>query len=429
MVADSTFSPAQDLERAFSRLDPRNEDFSAETLEALYEPRSDPRSLKELLSVLRISVKGRRFLHALYMGPSGCGKSTDLAWLTDAAADGELADELFIVHFGVGDVVGTHKVGFADLAIALVLQLYDEFERLGLPALDIEYLEKIESWFFESAEVKETRKQTLEGGIAARLKLFKLGFSGTRIREQTVVAALQHRVPELRGLVDGLLAAVHERTGKTVLFVVDDLEKINPLDSALGLFLNQAAFFSDLACHMVLTAPGALRLDPRFHPDVLKHFLEFRAVLGDPTETRERERLARLVHRRLDPGVLAPGALETAISKTGGVVGHLVTVLQKAVLSAITADQQTVRREDVERALSDMQQLWLHSLREQDYVELGRVRLGGADSHLEAPGLLHSLAVLEYPDSPIRYGIHPLVAPLLQRWQRANLARGDSSSG
>ncbi len=415
---------ADNLKTAYSNFETRSDAVSPAQLSAFYEPRKDPKHLKSLLAALRTRVSLHSFLHALYMGPSGCGKSMDLSWLAEAVTENPSLDEpLLIVQFGVGSVVGTHMVGFAELSVALVLELYATFDALRLPALDEGHLDKIEDWFFSKRERTTSTTKSAGVGLGLRLKALRLEFSGAKSQAETVVATYQNRLFELRSLVEELLAEVESITGKHVLFVVDDLEKINPLDAALGLFLNQAGFFAGLPCHMVLTAPGALRLDPRFGPDVLKHFAEFRAVLGDPSspaDSSERDRLVQLVHRRVLPELLATDALELAIEKTGGVVGHLVDVLQRSILHAIAEDDSQVRMNHVEETLKNVQQRWLHSLKDAHYEELVRVREGGADAHLEEPSLLHSLAVLEYPDSPIRFAVHPLVLPLVERWERAN---------
>lgn len=424
MDEQGSLGPAQTLEEAHGNFDQRNwAHMNDKELESFYEKRTDHDNLKRLIFDLRSKAESGRVLHALYMGLSGCGKSTDLTWLVEKIGEDEkLAEGLLIIHFDVGDVVGTNHIGFAQFAIALVLEIYREFRDLKLP-LDTKHLASIEEWLFGSREVHETTLQRRGGGLDVRLKFLRLEVAGRRIREEKVVLRLANKVSDLWLLLEALLNDVWERTGKKVLFVVDDLEKINPLDAALGLFLNHGGFFADLSCHLLLTAPGALRLDPRFGPDVLSHFVEFRAMLARPLESgadTEFRRLKRLVYRRVSDELIDEEAVDLAIVKTGGVVGTLVEVLERSALNAMTKEAKKMTRLDVADALNDVQGRWHHSLRNEGYVELDRVNRSGVNAHLEKPELLHALAVLEYPDSPSVFVVHPLVVPLLERWKLAS---------
>jgi len=76
-----------------------------------------------------------------------------------------------------------------------------------------------------------------------------------------------------------------------------------------------------------------------------------------------------------------------------------------------------VSRAHVDEALKEISSRYLAALREDDYRELDRLERLGANAHVEKPELLHSLAVLEYPDSPTEFAVHPLVLSLLERWR------------
>lgn len=424
---------AQTLEDAQDLFDWRNwERMEPEQLGPYYEKRTNHEHLRTLLQALRGAVRSQKkgkWLHALYMGPPGCGKSTDLTWWAEqVSSDPTLEEPLLIRHFQIGEAVGTHDVGFAEVALAMVLEIYERFDAPNMPSLSEEHLQTIQAWLY--AEKSTTTRSTTSGQAGMELPLLrflKLGLSARRVRENEVRVQLRQLLPELRQLLDTLLEEVESRTGKHVLFVVDDLEKITPVDAALGLFLNHGGFFADLACHIVFTAPSSLRLDPRYTPEVLKHFNESLATLARPErdgkETEEFDALRRVVYRRMDERLIERAAVDRVVSCTGGLVAHVIDTIERAILLAMTRGEPRVTVPHVEEALKEISSRYLAALREGDYVELDRLERLGPTAHVEKSELLHSLTVLEYPDSPTEFAVHPLVVPLLERWRRGQLLR------
>ena len=415
---------AHTLEEAQHRFDWRNwERMAPDQLEQYYEKRTNHEHLRTLLVALRGAVSRSKFLHALYMGPPGCGKSTDLTWWVQRTSEERGLDEpLLVLHFQIGETVGTHDVGFAEVALAMVLEIYERFNRPNMPPLFGSHLHTVREWLYGETTTTTKSTSSRQAGVEVPLlKFLKLGLSTRRVREEAVRTHLRQLLPELRAMLDELLSEVEEKTGKTVLFVVDDLEKITPVDVALGLFLNHGGFFADLACHIVFTAPSSLRLDPRYTPEVLKHFAESRATLARPVrdgqETQEFDALRRIVYRRVDSALIETQAVDRAIRSSGGLVAHLIDAIERSILLAITRDEASVTVSHVDEALKEISARYLAALREEDYEELDRLERRGPNAHVEKPGLLHSLAVLEYPDSPTEFVVHPLVKPLLERWR------------
>lgn len=414
---------ADSLEEAQSLFDWRNHPrMSAGDLQRFYEPRANQEHLRELLQRIRAARRNGTWLHALYIGPPGCGKSTDLTWMVEHLGTDAL-EPLLTCHYDIGRVVGTHDVGFAEVALSLVLQVYERFEAGDLPQLAHHYLERVHAWLFaESTSVQKQSTTRESGGEASLLKLFKLGLSSRRVREQEVRLRLNRLLPELRALVDELLQEVTRLTGRHLLFVVDDLEKITPVDTALALFLNHGGFFADLPCHLVLTAPSSLRLHQRYNAEVLGHFAEVRATLVRPVregkKTSEFESLRNVIYRRISPALIAAPLVDHVVAATGGLVAQIVDVMEKSLVLAMAREAKEVRRDCVDDALKELSARYFAALRDDAYGELDRVERLGASAHVERPELLHSLAILEYPDSPSEFVVHPLVANLLERWRR-----------
>lgn len=422
---------ATNLHDALAMFDWRNEPrMGPEQLERYYVKRTSHRTLRRVLKQLEEAIRKETCLHALYMGPAGCGKSTDLTWVTQEIADEQSLDEpLLVLHYDIGDSVGWHDVGFAELALSLVLKIHERFAPgLDMPLLDGAHLRKINEWIY--GERKETSTQQTEAGIGFDLGLFKylkIALSTRQVRERQIEMKLRQLMPELRKLLDDLLVEVHEKTDKRVLFIVDGLEKLTPVDAAIGLFLNQAGFFGGLDCHLLFTAPSALRLEARYQAEVVNHFMEYRATLGRPVpgddESGEYQKLRQIVYRRMSPALVDDAAVDRLVIASGGLVAQVIDGMYRATLRAMTDDEARVTLAHVEEELKEISTGYLSMLRDSHYLELDRIEREGTASHVEDPALLHSRCVLEYPDTPSEFVIHPLVLPLLGRWRRAKGAR------
>lgn len=266
----------------------------------------------------------------------------------------------------------------------------------------------------------------MSGGLGLELfKRLSIALSSRKVRETEIEVRLRRLMPELRELLDTLLFEVHDKTGKRVLFVIDDLEKLTPVDAAISLFLDQAGFFGALNCHLLFTAPSALRLEPRYQAEVISHFTEYTATLGRPVRI-ERElgageygTLRKIIYRRVCPELVEEAAVERLVLASGGLVSQVIDGMYRAILSAMTEAADRVSLGHIEQALKERAAGFLAILKDEQYRELDRIDREGAATHVEDPQLLHSCCVLEYPDSPSEFAVHPLVLPLLERWRVA----------
>lgn len=431
LVMEPAEGAANDLDDALALFDWRNEPrMGPEELDRYYVKRTSHRTLRRLLKQLGRAIRNETCLHALYMGPAGCGKSTDLTWVTQEIADEpSLDDPLLVLHYDIGDSVGWHDVGFAELALSLALKLHERFAHgQNMPLLGGGHLQKINEWIY--GERKETSTRQTEAGVGFDLNLFeylKAALSTRQVRERQIEVKLRQLMPELRNLLDELLDEVHDKTGKRVLFIVDGLEKLTPVDTAIGLFLNQAGFFGGLDCHLSFTAPSALRLEGRYQAEVVNHFMEYRATLDRPIpsddDPSEYQNLRQIVYRRMSPGLVEDAAVDRLIMASGGLVAQVIDGMYRAILRAMTDDETRVSLEHVEDELKEISAGYSSMLRNSHYEELDRIDQEGSATHVEDPVLLHSRCVLEYPDSPTEFAIHPLVLPLLERWRKAKRLR------
>jgi hypothetical protein len=110
-------------------------------------------------------------------------------------------------------------------------------------------------------------------------------------------------------------------------------------------------------------------------------------------------------------------AVERLVTASGGLVSQVIDGMYRSILRAMTDEAPRVALAHVEAELKEMSVGYLSMLRDEHYQELDRIHRDGPATHVEDPALLHSRCVLEYPDSPTEFAIHPLVLPLLERWR------------
>ncbi len=412
---------AQDLAQARIQLNPRlRRRIPAHELERLYERRSTHKQLQRLLKQLEDAVRpGSSQLHVLYVGPSGCGKSMDLSWLAKTIASTPGLDRcVSCIHFGIGEQIGLHEVTFSELALAFTLQLRDAAPEVITEA----DLHSVVQWLYGEQTEERIEEVGKSSGLSASLIGLISGALTARVtRKDTTRLRLTRRLPELQQILRGLIEKFTEKKGKRPLFIVDDLEKITPVNEAMNLFLDQGGFFSALPCHLILTAPNALTLESRYTREVLNHFQEYRVILPWPGSeeepTAEVGVLQRIIDRRVAPSLIDDDAMLHAILQTGGVVAQLIEVMQRAALEAELEEQQAAHRTQVDAALRELQTRYSSMLKYADFPTLERIGERGLPSDVDRPNLMHNLSVLEHPDSPTWIRVHPVVLPLVTRWR------------
>lgn len=408
---------AHSLEAAYRLFDWRRlPRLSVRQMEQFYEPRTAQYACDELFQALRVADR----LHAIYVGLSGCGKSTELTRLAYRVREHPpFAERLLVVHYSVGEVVGLNGVGFSEVTIAMVLQVYAQLEREGLQAPADAHLAHIEEWLTGERTTTRTTRVSAEAGLGGSLlQVLSARLSGQMLRQDEVRMRVQKRRPELLALLKALLEEVYQLTGRRVLFIVDDLEKLTPLDEQMALFLDNAGFFADLPCHFVFTAHSALRLEARYGNEIGERFHEARSILCPVTEgSAEFAAFRNIVHRRLAPDRIATDAVDRAVASSGGLPSHLIDLILRSILKARLHRRERIEVPDVLAAAEELTVRFDYALEDDDYRVLERVRAQGLRSSVSRPTLLHMLAVLEYPDSPTHFALHPLVEPLVERWR------------
>ncbi len=379
---------------------------------------------KNPLEVMRRALLRESFepLKYLFSGHRGSGKSTELNRLMVYP---DVKEKYFIAHYSVYDVLDIAGLDYTDLLFSIGAQIFIEADKQAVTMRD-SLLKQLREW--GSAIEQETesgRKIGVEGGLGipltdffnkAQLKLRLEYESRKKIRSR-----IEARLSELMDIINLIVAEVELNSRKKVLVVIEDLDKTD-LKTAKDLFYERQSSLTQPRCSIIYTVPIALLYSSEARQVTQAFPGEY--VLPSVSITKRKTRdpnkggravMKEFVRKRMSLDLIKPDALEHAITISGGVFREMARIVRDAADNAIARNVETIEKQDVERAESEIRNEFRRTLELKDYEELKKIygsqELRGSDVCAK---LLHNLSILEYRNKKNWYDIHPVIIPLLE---------------
>jgi hypothetical protein len=364
----------------------------------------------------------------LFIGHRGSGKSTELNKLAQ-----ELTAHFFTIGFGVLDVTGRTNLDYEDLMLAISTQVTKQCIDAALinqPLLDPvrqRWSDLLDWWERIVAGQRFSPPGEAELGAKFNLLLLELeaGVRQSSETRQAIKDQISLRMPELIRHLNWVLRQAEESTGKSLLLIVEELDKVN-LESATNIFLNQAATLLAPEATIIYTFPVALRYSGDFR-NILANFRENMQALPNiaphqPDGKRDQHGytiLHNLVLNRMQEALIQPEALRRLIPASGGIPTALTFLIENAALAALTRDEQADRitLEDANSAIIRLREQLIPPLTEEDWQVLRERhqdhRLTSDDDNQD---LLNKGALIEYPGTSGQpwCDAHPALWDLLQ---------------
>jgi hypothetical protein len=336
--------------------------------------RSENRDLRQqLLGVFNKDDRPRRIL---VYGHGGCGKSTELNCFKQS-----VGSQWFIVDFSIKKYLPPIGIKAEDVLLAMSVALLDKLEeqsnRPSQPQMEIkindDYLKRIEA-FFDELKIITTSTRDAKAGGSASLG-FGLGALWGKIfdakaqlsaelsygskKEESAVHKIRQRPWDLVVAVNNLLLAVEgvlKDAGRKLLFVVEDLDKIQQAD-AEDIFIRNNLLLSKLNANIIYTIPiftfytdnaAAIRaqFDGDFALPMIKVFQRDGSLADGYAKIKE------LILKRVDPSMIDADALHLLICSTGGVLRHIFETLQ-AISSFASIRNNRINRKNIRDALNE----------------------------------------------------------------------------
>lgn len=176
--------------------------------------------LVRLKSEVKASQEDGKFIFA---GHRGCGKSTLLNQFAE-----EMKSTNFVVFYSITDLIEMSDITHTNILYSIGLKLLDAATQAQVP-IDADIRKTLLEW------TTTTRKETLStedtSKFGADLKAF-FGFITAKLQqEKSFRQELEHtfekRISELVRNLDQLAVAIQLKTERSVLVIIDDLDKLD----------------------------------------------------------------------------------------------------------------------------------------------------------------------------------------------------------
>jgi energy-coupling factor transporter ATP-binding protein EcfA2 len=370
----------------------------------------------------------------LFVGHTGCGKSTELSCLVNIIETGSgrsdfLRNRFLAIQYSVSEVVGLYNIEFVDIALSIILGIYREMERRGY-VVDESPARRVYDWLYQSQppaaqEMPRPRDSIgLDLGLGSLIRLIDVRLKSEGEIREGIRARIRKYIPELINLINQILYEVSAITGKSILLVIDDLDKIQPLDAALNIFREHVKSLASFDCFAIYTAPISLLYDP-----ALKHLGQFLEIhympmfrvhtkegAPEPADSPYVAILREIVYRRVSPDLFDDGVVEAAINMTGGVLRELIRVIRGCCVYCEEYGLSRITYNVLNFQKNKLKSEYYRILEHDDYQWLQRVKQtkNRADVNMRH---LESLCVLYYPNGKGWFDVHPIVTELLEDWE------------
>lgn len=365
----------------------------------------------ELLSPFRQPPK------YFFSGHRGCGKSTELRRI---AANPEILRKYYPIHFTIRDEADINNLDFKDLLLAMGGRMYRSYKERGGKLPD-QLERELDGWrgkvMEEVIRVDRLAGFEVQGSLDAFFATAGLKMKLEPATRHVLRQVIERDVTGLVQAINDIAAAIWAREKRAPLVLIDDVDKPD-LERAKEIFHGHRETMLQPNCAIVYTVSSPLFYNPAF--EAIRDravFLPNVKLHAQGTQRKDRDGYATMrefVHRRLNPELITPRALDEAIRVSGGVFREMARVMRSAVQRArkngrievthVHAVEEEIRGE-YRRLLTAEQRTLLKAVH--------------AHNRLDQPDkiapLLQILAVLEYANGGKTWcDVHPALVDLLE---------------
>jgi len=392
----------------------------------------DQETLEELAALVEDSPSQSSKI--IFSGHTGCGKSTLLAALAQ-----KLHDRFFVVRFSIANTIENADVNHVTILFTIALKIMQEAEIQNVKILP-KTKEGLLNWFAKKTKSEEV-KVTGEASIGAKLlELIGLKLKVDAVIRQEIKHEFERKVSELVAKLNEIAAIANVASGKNILVIIDDIDKLE-IPVIRDVFINniKALFLPNL--QIIYTLPISALHDKDIVPvletetsdrivpmRVLKLYKKGESRHPDPTPVAEVVvTLEKLLAKRIDLELFEPDALQKVIAYSGGVLREVIRIVQQSCRICLRQLRSLPEDADVsslkislivvEEAANNLRLQMSRPLGKVDYEILKTVYQNYAPDDprdSEFLGLLKGLPVLEYRNAREWHDVHPLLWQLIQ---------------
>jgi Cdc6-like AAA superfamily ATPase len=291
-------------------------------------------SVKEIVTTVEISEQFRKML---LIGHRGCGKSTILNKVAE-----ELRNKYYVVSFSASDELNMMDVETVDILLAAYLQLLKSLDKNWL----IKFLEK-DSTIKDFIDI--LKKPLKLDASVKDIELFNTIAFKFKVENESraeMRSGLYGQVKELLESIDKVCQEIEKQKQKTILIIIDDLDKLQTTFSEKIFFENQ--FLLTLPkVKVIYTFPldtyysAAFKNVSNLYKDQFIPLVNLRNRQGQEISTNISS-LCKLINKRINHNLIKPEALNHFIDSSGGLLRDLVQFMQDACNLAIVEEKDVI---------------------------------------------------------------------------------------
>ena len=361
--------------------------------------------------------RAKRPFHWFFTGHTGAGKSTELNRII---ADPRLATNYLPIFIDLESDFDIHNIEYADLILAMGRGCTRKADEVRCPVpkrLD----EAISKWGAEVFTEEEITTRT-EGhaGLKFSLPFLALGEevrSGGGKRE-LIRRKISTNILGFIRLIDELADALSKHTGRHVLCVLDGLDHVDA-KPCFELLNNHFETITLPRVSKIVVTPLAL-LNTPFLATIGRQFStvpNVKIFTGAGSDEIDEDGFAfykNVISRYISLDLFTEEALRSLFRLSAGIVRDMIRNTGDACGYASEAGASHVDVKHAERVWHEIMHYYRSQLHVQDYAVLRKVesnpRIEGVDG---VPPLLHSKAVVFYPNDEGWYGVHPAIRRMI----------------
>jgi hypothetical protein len=386
----------------------------------------------------------------IFTGHRGCGKSTLLAEFSR-----RLADRYFTVFFSISDLIEMSDVNHVNILFAIAVQMMEAAEAQNVK-IKSSTKREFYRWFGKHTKTEtSTLEADLEAGyqagggfnFASILKFLaeiKSKLKVNAVIRNEIKTEFLRQISDLIARIDEIAAAIQDASGKKILVIIDDLDKLD-LELVKSIYCNNIKPLFQPQFRIIYTIPIAANRELKLRNvisaetnkiqlmRVSKFFTKETIRQSDPEPLEEPVQVFLEILRRRIPDVLiAPETARHIVLYSGGVLREVIRLTHRCCSKCLVqirrelrkdADAQTTLTLKIDesilaQALTDTQIEFAEPLGQVDHELLAGVYAQFKPQDAEDQrflDLLHGLYILEYRNAALWYDLHPIVVMLLKQ--------------
>jgi hypothetical protein len=353
-----------------------------------------------------------------------------------------------VVFFSISDLIEMSDVNHVNILFAMAVKLMEEAENRGVK-IGAKTKKAFYLWFSKHTKTEGSSFDStieIEGGIDSNSQTWFVKFfaklkatlkANSVIREEIKVE-FARRISDLVDRVNDIAIAIQAASGKEVLVVIDDLDKLD-LEIVERVYRNNINALFQPIFRIVYTIPMAATRD-----------LSLRGIIRNATNNRIQQMWAtkffprgteknpgakpvaesvrvfeEILYKRLSPDLIEPEVTQAMILKSGGALREFIRLARQCCQTCSKELRQHPDRQDMKitpeilkQAVTDLRINMTEPLGQNAYTILAHIYreyapLDGMDQVFL--DLLHELYILEYRNDDLWFGVNPIVKELLVR--------------